>query len=210
MQHADINAMRADGKSFAAAVQIDLADGRTDIVIIAENPCHVEAGGLSLDGQMGFVRLRDGEVEAAKLVRGTKLTYNDYTLEAEWAEITGRLTGFDVSDWQDNLLMVEPSVLAEGMAADDLIGKYIIVKNSERSDGSYLIRDVRENGTVIVAGHKGTLLLSDDEGVSFFLRELSDRQALSSVIQTSDDALILIGEFGVNRLDAKNAETPAP
>jgi photosystem II stability/assembly factor-like uncharacterized protein len=66
------------------------------------------------------------------------------------------------------------------------------------------------SGTVIVSGHKGTLLLSDDEGVSFSLRELSDRQALSSVVQTSDDALILIGEFGVNRLDDKNAETPAP
>ncbi len=88
---------------------------------------------------MGFVRLRDGKVEAAKLVRGTRLQYRDYVLKADRGEITGKLTGFDVSDWKDNLLKVEPSVLPEGVAADDLIGQYIIVKNSERSDGSYRV-----------------------------------------------------------------------
>ncbi len=143
-----------DGEGFAAAVQIDLADGRTDIVIIAENPCHVETGGLSLDGQMGFIRLRDGKVEAAKLVRGTKLQYGDYKLTADRGEIVGTLTGFDVSDWKDNLLKVQPSVLPEGVATDDLVGQYIIVKNSERSCGCYLIRDIRENGTVISLGDK--------------------------------------------------------
>ncbi len=143
-----------DGEGFAAAVQIDLADGRTDIVIIAENPCQVEAAGLSLDGQMAFIRLRDGKVEAAKLVRGTKLQYRDYQLTTERGEITGKLAGFDVSDWRDNLLKVESSVLLEGVAAGDLIGQYIIVKNSERSCGSYPIKDIRENGTVISLGDK--------------------------------------------------------
>ena len=65
-----------------------------------------------------------------------------------------RLTGFDVADWKDNLLKVEPSVLPDGVKAAGLIGQYIIVKNSERSDGSYLIKDVRENGTVISLGDK--------------------------------------------------------
>ena len=143
-----------DGDGFAAAVQVELKDGRSDILIIAEEPCHVEAAGLKLNGQMGFVRLRDGKEEAAKLVRGTKLEYRDYVLQAERSEITGKLAGFDVSDWKDNLLKVEPSVLPEGVKAADLIGQYIIVKNSERSDGSYLIRDVRENGTVISLGDK--------------------------------------------------------
>ena len=143
-----------DGEGSAAAVQVDLKDGRSDIIIIAEEPCHVEAGGLKLDGQMGFIRLRDGKVEAAKLVRGTKLEYGDYVLKADRGEITGKLAGFDVSDWKDNLLKVGPSVLPDGVKAADLIGQYIIVKNSERSDGSYLIRDVRENGTVISLGDK--------------------------------------------------------
>ncbi len=143
-----------DGEGFAAAIQVDLKDGRSDIIIIAEQPCHVEAAGLSLDGQMGFVRLRDVKVEAAKLVRGTKLQYQDYILEAERGEICGKLSGFDVTDWNDNLLKVQPSVLPDGVEATDLIGRYIIVDNSERSDGSYLIKDVRENGTVISLGDK--------------------------------------------------------
>ncbi len=143
-----------EDEGFAAAVQIELQDGRTDIVIIAENPCRVAAGGLSLNGQMGWVRLREGKVEAAKLVRGTSLTYADYKLETERGEIKGRLTGLDVSDWQDNLLKVEPSVLPEGVVADDLIGQYIIVNNYERSCGCYRIKDIRENGTVISLGDK--------------------------------------------------------
>ena len=141
-----------EGTGFAAAIEIDLADGRRDVVIVAEHPGRVEAGGVMLEGQLGLVRLRDGRVEAAKLVRGTKLRCGDYKLETPFAEITGRLTGLDVSNWQDNLLNVAPSVLRDGVVADDLIGRYIVVKNSERSDGSYLIRDVRESGALISLG----------------------------------------------------------
>jgi hypothetical protein len=142
-----------EGEGFAAAMRVNLADGRHDVIIIAESPGHIEAGGVSLDGQVGFVRIGDdGQVEAARLVRGTALVCGEYRLDAAIGEITGRLTGFDVTDWEDNLLEVEPSVLQGGVTTEDLIGRHIIVANAERSDGCYVIRDVRENGTVISLG----------------------------------------------------------
>ena len=127
--------------------------GYADVVADFEAPDYsASATGVVLDGQIGFLRLRGGEVEYAKLVRGTKLAYQDYALRTEIDEIKGLLVAFDDSDWRDNMLMVEPSVFQEGISADDLIGRYIIIKNSERSDASYLIKDVREDGTVISIG----------------------------------------------------------
>ena len=60
-------------------------------------------------------------------------------------------------------------------------------------------------GTVVVAGHEGVLLLSDDQGRSFELRGRPDRQAVAKVLQTEDESLILIGEFGATRLDGDEA-----
>jgi hypothetical protein len=141
-----------EGEGFVAAMEINLVDGRRDIVIIAEHPGRVAAGGVVLDGQVGLIRMLDGQVQAARLVRGTLLSYRDWKLEAEVGEITGRVTGLDVTDWQDNLLKVQPSLLRGGAAARELVGRYIVVKNSERADGSYLIKDVRENATIVSVG----------------------------------------------------------
>jgi photosystem II stability/assembly factor-like uncharacterized protein len=57
-----------------------------------------------------------------------------------------------------------------------------------------------EDGTVIVAGLAGTLLVSADGGETFDLKAQADRQGLATVLPTADDHLLLIGEFGVNRL----------
>jgi photosystem II stability/assembly factor-like uncharacterized protein len=67
------------------------------------------------------------------------------------------------------------------------------------------------DGRLIVVGHEGTLLLSDDGGRSFTRREQPDRQALATVIETDDEGLILVGEFGVTRLDdEETAAEPVP
>jgi len=58
-------------------------------------------------------------------------------------------------------------------------------------------------GPVIVTGLAGTLLLSHDGGASFELVQQADRQGLSTALPTPDGGLVLIGEFGVNRLPAE-------
>ena len=59
------------------------------------------------------------------------------------------------------------------------------------------------NGPVIVTGLAGTLLVSHDGGESFELAQQADRQGLATVLPTPDGGLILVGEFGVNRLPAE-------
>ena len=49
----------------------------------------------------------------------------------------------------------------------------------------------------------GTLLISRDGGESFELAQQADRQGLSTALPTADGGLVLIGEFGVNRLAAE-------
>jgi hypothetical protein len=141
-----------DGEGFACAVEVLLTDGRRDVLLLAENPGHLEAGGVSLDGQMGFVRMRDGEVIDAKLFRGTRLAVGEWELTAPTAEITGTVAEVNYEDWRDNRIILDTSVLQGGLTAEDLIGRYIIVENEARSDACYEIRDVRDDGTVISTG----------------------------------------------------------
>jgi hypothetical protein len=156
-----------DGDGFACAVEITLTDGRRDILLLAEKPGHMEAGGVELDGQMGFVRTRDGEVLDAQLFRGTRLAMGEWEMTAPVAEFRGTVAGVNIEDWRDNRIILGRSVLGEGMAPEDLIGRHIIVENSARSDACYRIRDLSDDGTVISTGDE-TLIerLADVEDLS--------------------------------------------
>lgn len=71
----------------------------------------------------------------------------------------------------------------------------------ETSTEAMLTNGLRlKDGTVLVTGLAGTLLFSEDGGRRFDLRLQADRQGLATVIETDDDGLILIGEFGVTKL----------
>jgi len=55
------------------------------------------------------------------------------------------------------------------------------------------------DGTIVIAGTAGALLVSRDGGETVSLVERPDRQALATVLEAGDD-LILIGEFGANKI----------
>ncbi len=57
------------------------------------------------------------------------------------------------------------------------------------------------DGTIVLAGAAGTLLVSGDGGETFRLEQQADRQALATVLPAGD-SLVLIGEFGVNKIPA--------
>jgi photosystem II stability/assembly factor-like uncharacterized protein len=63
------------------------------------------------------------------------------------------------------------------------------------------------DGTVIITGLAGALLISRDGGESFELAQQPDRQGLATALPTADGDLVLIGEFGVNRLPAAALST---
>ncbi|MBD3293488.1 MAG: hypothetical protein GF393_11230, partial [Armatimonadia bacterium] len=138
-----------DGEGFACAVEVTLTDGRVDILLLGEQPGRINAGGVTLEGQMGFVRMLDGEVIDAKLFRGTRLSVGDWELTSPLAETTGTVADVNTDDWRDNLIVLDESALQAGLTAEDLVGRHIVVENEARSDACYLIRDLREDGTVI-------------------------------------------------------------
>jgi photosystem II stability/assembly factor-like uncharacterized protein len=55
------------------------------------------------------------------------------------------------------------------------------------------------DGTIVIAGTAGALLVSRDGGETVSLVERPDRQALATVLEAGD-GLILIGEFGANKI----------
>lgn len=66
---------------------------------------------------------------------------------------------------------------------------------------SFMGGTVLGDGTVIVTGMAGSLFISRDNGRTFSAWQSLDGKAISAVAETADGSLILVGEFGVHRLD---------
>ena len=56
------------------------------------------------------------------------------------------------------------------------------------------------DGTILIAGLSGTLLVSRDKGGTFTLRQQTNRKGISNLVQAGDGMLITIGENGVKRV----------
>jgi hypothetical protein len=129
-------------EGFRAAVEVTLSDGRRDVILATENGGKVEAGGVSLDGRLGFVRF-DRAPLAQVLIAGKSLVAGKCRLTLAAPFLTGKLVGWDDSNPADTILKVEGALPAKGLA-----GKYLIVDNTERSDASYLIQSVPAAGRI--------------------------------------------------------------
>ncbi len=124
-----------------AAIAVDLADGRTDVVISCEEPTAVKVeGGVELNGQFGLVRLTGGKVTMMRLVGGTLLRAGETTITSPVARYEGTITAVDVGDPADNRVTLEPALPAAG-----LVGDTIHFLNSLPEDTSYEIKAVRGN-----------------------------------------------------------------
>jgi photosystem II stability/assembly factor-like uncharacterized protein len=58
------------------------------------------------------------------------------------------------------------------------------------------------DGRLILAGLSGTILLSDDGGMSFRSANRPDRLGISSLIELRSKGLLLVGEEGIHRADS--------
>lgn len=132
---------------FSAAVEVTLADGRRDVVLVTEAGGRMAAGGVEMNGRVGLVRLDGGQVVRRVLVQGTELAADDTSLTLATDAIRGNLVAWDDSDPTRILL-----TLAGDALNDDLVGRYIIFNNSERSDASYRIEAVLDEHTISIGG----------------------------------------------------------
>lgn len=132
-------------EGFVAAVEVTLADGRRDVLLVSENQSDVSAGDVRMNGRIGFARFNGDNVTACALIQGERLEAGDRALEAPTAAITGTLAGFDDSDPANVLLHLNGPPLT-----DEVVGRYIILDNAERSDASYRIEAVVDADTVSI------------------------------------------------------------
>ncbi len=54
------------------------------------------------------------------------------------------------------------------------------------------------DGRIVIVGLGGTILVSDDDGRSFELHPQANRRGISAIVETPDDKVFIVGEFGVN------------
>ncbi len=57
-----------------------------------------------------------------------------------------------------------------------------------------------EDGTILISGLGGAVLVSKDGGHTFDLSQQANRRGISKVVETPDGSLLLVGEFGVKAL----------
>jgi photosystem II stability/assembly factor-like uncharacterized protein len=57
------------------------------------------------------------------------------------------------------------------------------------------------DGTLIIAGLGGTILVSKDGGKSFQMANRPDRLGIASLIEVDSNGLLLVGEGGIHRMD---------
>ena len=121
-----------------AALEIVLADGRRDVVLINEDPMPQQAGGVTMDGRIGFVRFDATGPALARLFEGRSLEAGAARIALPRAAITGKLARFDMSDVANTRLILDADLPDMALA-----GKAVLVANQERSDAQLPHRQAR-------------------------------------------------------------------
>lgn len=62
------------------------------------------------------------------------------------------------------------------------------------------------DGAIVISGLGGTVLVSTDGGRVFDVRQLDSRRGISALVESSNENLLLVGEFGVRMLPVSDLE----
>jgi hypothetical protein len=119
---------------FAAAVEVRLADGRRDVILYRSEPGTMRVDGCELDGRVALTRF-DGDA----VVQRVEIDPTDLA-------IAGELAAFDDANPVDIRLTLSDALPPR----DDLVGRYIIFDNDERSDASYRIERIIDERTIAI------------------------------------------------------------
>jgi len=138
-----LNVEHGSDENAVAAVAVDLADGRTDILITCEQPTVVKVEvGIDFDGMLGIVRLAEGKPKLMRLVGGTLIAHGDTRLAADRSDWRGKVVGIDASDAENNLVLLDPALPKDA----GLVGRTIHFTNDLPMDTSYKIRAITADG----------------------------------------------------------------
>jgi hypothetical protein len=117
------------------AIEVVTQDGRTDLLLAAENAGKVVAGDVRMEGQYGFLARRGEQIEIAKLMGGRRLAAGAFVLTASAAQFTGVLKAAQAEAPADQRLELSQAVPAEGRRG----GRLLLVQNDGVQDAAYMV-----------------------------------------------------------------------
>lgn len=133
----------------AGAVAVKVVYGNTTDIILS-NPDYpnepVTAAGVTMVGEMGFIRLVDGEVRSMSLVGGTLLGMGEQQIEGD-----GYVTGEIVETRSAAHGGAMDALVVNGHIPEDIAGQYAIVRHPDQSTSGYKVGAVQyESGNSIL------------------------------------------------------------
>lgn len=132
----------ADANS-VAALAVELADGTLDIVIHCEQPTAVQVeGGIEFNGQLGLIRLVEGEVKLMRMSNATLLRHGEVTLSAPVAAYEGTVSAIDTTDPMNNTISLDPPL----PGGESLVGTVIHFGNGLPLDTSFDVKARTDDG----------------------------------------------------------------
>ena len=128
----------------AVAVRVELANGAVDYILSApdDDGVYETEDGISFSGRLAALRMRDGSVEQAWLVRASSLTVGEFSLETPAAGYTGTIGRMDRDLSGHGSVWVETELPTD----DTLAGSEIIIENDRVRNAVYTIESVEKDG----------------------------------------------------------------
>jgi len=99
-------------------------------------------GGIEFNGQLGLIRLVDGEVKLMRMSNATLLRRGDVALMAPTAACEGTVTAIDTTDPMNNTVTLDPPLPAD----ESLVGTVIHFQNDLPLDTSFDVKALTADG----------------------------------------------------------------
>ena len=139
-----------DQQDKKVALKIDKTDGTIDYLLY--NPALGEfklPNGMVLEGEYGFVRIKNGQVSRGILINGKALRFQDFHLKSS-GPLGGKILKMNKELTGGGWLVVDIDLPTDG----SLNGQQIFISTGGERDASYTIEEVRhtEEGTRVYCG----------------------------------------------------------
>ncbi|MCC6483264.1 MAG: heparinase II/III family protein [Armatimonadetes bacterium] len=135
------SSLLVSGSDSSRAVRVALKDGSVDCILSSVDGQRIEAGGITTDASLAFLRFSNGRIKQAALFGGTSLQYGDFTLNAQ-APIRGKVVKWDEGLNGKGRIWVQADIADAGA----LTGEQIVIENDGALNACYDIRSVIRDG----------------------------------------------------------------
>ena len=134
-----------NGKGTEVAIQVEMVNGSIDYILYNSLPQKGMslANGISMNGTMGYVKVKDSRAVKGILINGTVLKYGKLNLESGGA-VTGKVIKMNKELAGGGWLLVDTALPTDG----SLNGEQIIIATDAEKDASYTIRSVERQGNL--------------------------------------------------------------